>query len=110
VTKISILYPNIDGAKFDMQYYVQTHMVMSIERLSKHPGFMSVSVARGVCGESPDSSPDYIAMCHFEFDAAQSFVEAFTPHYSFLRDDMVNYTSIKPIIQFSEVLIAQQRG
>jgi uncharacterized protein (TIGR02118 family) len=108
VTKISILYPNIDDAKFDMSYYVKTHMVMSIERLNKHPGFVSVSVERGVCGESPESSPNYIAMCHFEFDTAESFVEAFTPHYSFLRDDMANYTSIEPIIQFNEVLIAQQ--
>jgi len=29
--KISILYPNKPGARFDMRYYVETHMPRSIE-------------------------------------------------------------------------------
>lgn len=32
--KISILYPNNKGARFDMRYYVDTHMPLSIELLS----------------------------------------------------------------------------
>jgi hypothetical protein len=44
MTKISILYPNIKGARFDIRYYVDTHMPLSIQLLSTHPGFKGVSV------------------------------------------------------------------
>ncbi len=35
--KISILYPNKKGSRFDMDYYLNTHMPMSIGRLSEAP-------------------------------------------------------------------------
>ena len=36
---ISIMYPNRDCSTFDLEVYINTHMPMSIERLSTHPGF-----------------------------------------------------------------------
>ncbi len=45
--KISILYPNTSGSRFDMVYYVEKHMPMSIRLLSAHPGFKGVSVEKG---------------------------------------------------------------
>ena len=34
--KISVLYPNHEGAHFDMHYYVGKHMPWAIELLSAH--------------------------------------------------------------------------
>lgn len=106
MTKISILYPNKPGARFDLPYYTDTHMPLSIKLLSAHPGFRSVSVERGLVGPLPGSPPAYVAMCHFEFDTAESFMAAFLPHAQVLQGDMPNYTDIEPVIQVNEVLIA----
>jgi uncharacterized protein (TIGR02118 family) len=105
--KISILYPNSQGARFDMRYYVETHMPRSIELLSAHPGFRGVSVERGLGGAEPGTDAAFVAMCHFLFDSIEDFMAAFMPHAAELQGDMQNYTDIKPIIQVNEVLISR---
>ena len=107
MTKISILYPNNKGARFDMPYYVNTHMPLSIKLLSTHPGFKGVSVERGLGGAEPGTDAAYIAMCHFLFDSIEDFMAAFVPHAARLQGDMPNYTDTKPVIQFNEVLISR---
>lgn len=105
--RISILYPNRQGARFDVSYYVDTHMPLSIKLLSAHPGFRDVSVERGLGGALPGSEPTYIAMCHFLFSSIEDFMSAFTPNADVLQGDMPNYTDIEPVIQFNEVLISR---
>ena len=107
MVRISILYPNNAGARFDVSYYVETHMPMSIELLGCHPGFRGVSVERGLAGAAPGSDPAYIAMCHFLFDSIDDFLAAFMPHAPVLQGDMPNYTDIEPVIQFNEVLLSR---
>ncbi|MDQ3250208.1 MAG: EthD family reductase [Chloroflexota bacterium] len=107
MVKISSLYPNKPGARFDMNYYLNTHMPMSIERLSAHPGFKGVSVERGLAGGSPGSEPTYVALCHYLFDSVEDFLAAFTPHAGLLQGDMPNYTDIESIIQVSVVEIVR---
>lgn len=107
MVKISILYPNNQGSRFDVSYYVETHMPMSIKLLSAHPGFKGVSVERGLGGAAPGSEPTYIAMCHFLFTSVEDFLAAFTPNAPVLQGDMPNYTDIEPVIQFNEVLISK---
>jgi len=105
--KISILYPNNPGSRFDLRYYVETHMPMSIDLLGAHPGFKGVSVEQGLGGVIPGSEAAYVAMCHFLFDSLEDFIAAFTPHAGVLQGDMPNYTDIEPVIQFNEVLISR---
>ncbi len=105
--KISILYPNNKGARFNVSYYVETHMPMSIKLLGAHPGFKGVSVEHGLGGVAPGSEPTYIAMCHLLFNSVEDFLAAFTPNAEALQSDMPNYTDIEPVIQISEVLIAR---
>ena len=107
MTKISILYPNNEGSRFDLSYYVGTHMPISIKLLSAHSGFKGVSVERGLRGPQPGSDAAYVAMCHFLFDSMEDFLAAFLPHASALQGDMSNYTDTNPIIQVSEVLISR---
>jgi uncharacterized protein (TIGR02118 family) len=102
---ISIMYPNRDGSKFDQEFYINTHMPMSIERLSMHAGFKGVSVVRGVGDGRPGSAPAFVAMCQYVFDSLEDFLAAFNPHAAFLQGDMANYTDIEPIIQISAVEI-----
>jgi uncharacterized protein (TIGR02118 family) len=107
--KVSILYPNRPGSRFDMHYYVEKHMPRSIELLRAHPGFESVSVERGAAGAEPGSEAAYVAMCHFAFRSVDDFLGAFMPHAAELQGDMPNYTNVAPVIQINEVLIARSR-
>jgi uncharacterized protein (TIGR02118 family) len=105
--KISIFYPHHPDRRFDMDYYLNTHMPLSIKLLSAHPGFKGVSVERGVGGGAPGSDPTYVAMCHFLFDSVENFLAAFMPNSPVLQGDMPNYTDIASIIQISEVALSQ---
>jgi len=105
--KVSILYPNKPDGRFDMDYYLTKHMPLSIKLLSAAPGYQGVSVERGLGGSAPDAPPTYVAMCHYLFDTAESFIAAFMPNAPTLQGDMPNYTNIETIIQFSEVAISQ---
>jgi uncharacterized protein (TIGR02118 family) len=104
--KVSILYPAREGTRFDVGYYVQTHMPLSIRLLSAHPGFRGVSVERGLSGATPEAAPAFLASCQFLFESAEQFIEAFLPHAATLQGDMPNYTDIEPVIQFNEILIS----
>ena len=107
MVKISILYPNEPDGRFDMDYYVDTHMPMSIELVSAYPGFKGASVERGLGGEAPDSAPPYVAMCYFLFDSFKDFTAAFTPHAETLQENMARYTDIEAVIQVSEVALSR---
>jgi uncharacterized protein (TIGR02118 family) len=104
--KISILYPNDKTARFDMAYYIEKHMPLSIQLLSAHPGFRGVSVERGLAGAIAGTDPLYVAMCHFLFHSLEDFVAAFGPHAATLQGDMPNYTDLQPVVQFNEILIS----
>jgi uncharacterized protein (TIGR02118 family) len=109
MVKISILYPHTPDSTFDMEYYLRTHMPMSLERLRTHPGFIALSVERGVAAPQSGLPPAYAAMCHYTFDTAEDFVAAFMPHAAVLQADIANYTNIAPVVQFSVVEIADSR-
>lgn len=103
---VSILYRRRPGARFDFDYYASTHMPRSIALLSTHPGFVSVSVERGLAGGIPDAAPKYLAACFYRFKSIDDFLAAFTPFANELQADIQNYTDIEPDIQFNEQAIA----
>jgi uncharacterized protein (TIGR02118 family) len=105
MTKVSILYPNRDGGRFDANYYFNQHMPLAIRLLG--PALRGATAEQGIGGASPGQPPPYIAACHFLFDSPEAFFEAFTPHAETLRGDIPVYTDIEPIIQISEVRISR---
>lgn len=105
--KINILYPNNKGARFDLHYYVDEHMPLSIKLLGAHPGFKGVSVEHGLSGAVAGTEAAYVAMCHFLFDSVENFMAALAPHAAVLQGDMPKYTDIEPVIQINEVLISR---
>lgn len=104
---ISSIYPKKDEYQFDFDYYLNTHMPMSIEKLSGAKGFKGVSVERGIELDEPRIESSYIAMCHYYFDTLENFMAAFMPHAEELQGDLVNYSNIEPIIQINEVQISK---
>ncbi len=103
--KVNILYPNNEGSKFDLDYYCNVHMPMSIQMLS--PALKGVSVEHGLGGTTPGSQPAFVAMCHLRFESVEAFLAAFGPHAEALQGDIPKFTNVDPIIQFSEEKIFQ---
>jgi uncharacterized protein (TIGR02118 family) len=60
VIKVSVLYPNTAGARFDMAYYVNRHMPMVSEKLGA--ALEGMNVEEGLSGVEPGSPPAYLAL------------------------------------------------
>ena len=98
--KVSIMYPNREGARFDVDYYVGSHIPLVEEKLS---GLRGVQVDIGVPGPGGEPGP-YAGMAHLLFDSVEDFQAAFSgPGAAEVGGDMANYTDIAPQMQFSEV-------
>jgi len=101
--KVSVLYPNNTDAKFDANYYCDSHIPMVREKLGD--ACKNVAVEIGICGVTPEASALYIAMGHLYFDSLEKFQESFGPHAEAIMGDAPNYTNVEPVIQISEVKI-----
>ena len=101
--KVSVLYPNNEGSKFDMSYYCNSHIPMVQEKLGK--ACKGVAVEQGVSGATPGSRPAFIAMGHLSFASVAEFQSAFAPHADVIMTDIPRYTDIQPTLQISDVKI-----
>ena len=101
--KVSVLYPNRPGAKFDMTYYCEKHIPMVQQKLGA--ACKRVAVEQGTAGMAPGSPPAFIAMGHLYCDSVAAFQTAFAPHAQTIMADIANYTDIEPTIQISDVKI-----
>ena len=99
--KVSVLYPNGAGTKFDMTYYLNQHIPMLHRLLGS--ALKEVSVEHGISGGQPGSAAPYIAIGHLLFDSVQSFQTSFAPHAQEITEDIPKYTDSQPLIQIGEV-------
>jgi len=67
--KVSVLYPNEAGTKFDITYYLSHHIPMVRRLLGS--ALKGVSVEHGISGEEPGSSAPYIITGHLVFDSVR---------------------------------------
>lgn len=104
--KVSVMYPNRPGARFDHVYYRDNHMRMMAARLGAACLFYTVD--KGLAGGGPGEPAIYVGMCHIYFDSMESFQGAFGPHAQEIMGDIPNYTDLSPVIQISEVVVGQQ--
>ena len=98
--RVSVLYANDEGKKFDMAYYTDKHLRLVREKLGG--ALKGMTVDQGLGGGQPGSKPPYVAMVHMLFDSVDAFQGAFGPHAKAIMGDIPNYTDIQPTIQISE--------
>jgi uncharacterized protein (TIGR02118 family) len=102
VIRVSVLYPNSEGKRFDEDYYVNKHLTMVADKLG--PAMVRYEIDKGVGGAMPGSPAPFVAAVHMFFDSLQSFQGAFAPHAGPIMSDVPNYTDIQPTIQISEII------
>ena len=101
--KVSVMYPNIPGARFDHDYYRNRHMPLIQRRMGK--GLRYYTIDKGLSGGTPDAPPTYVGMCHVFCDSVEDFQAGFGPHAQEILGDIKNYTDLQPVLQFSEVVV-----
>jgi uncharacterized protein (TIGR02118 family) len=101
--KMSVFYPNNEGAKFDIDYYCNKHIPMVRQKLGA--ACKTAAVEQGIASATPGSRPAFIALGHLYFDSVEAFQTAFGPHAEAIMADIPNYTDIQPTIQISDVKI-----
>lgn len=101
---VNVIYPNKEGAKFDMSYYLTSHIPM-VRRLLGD-ALKGCLVEQGIGGGAPGTKADFSVLCHLRFDSVESFQTAFGPHAAEIQNDVSRYSSEAPIIQLSEVRLS----
>ena len=101
--KVSVLYPQKAGARFDMDYYCDSHMPLVQSKLK--PALKGMAVDKGLAGGGPGTPPAYVAMCHLWFDSVTAYERAFESSGEAILSDIPNYTDIEPVVQISEVML-----
>jgi uncharacterized protein (TIGR02118 family) len=101
---VNVLYPNKDGAKFDMNYYLTSHIPM-LKRLFGS-ALKGCIVEQGLSGGAPGTKAEFAVLCHLRFDSVESYRQAIGPVAGQIRNDAANYASEAPIVQLSDVIVA----
>ncbi len=98
-----IMYPDAEGAHFDMDYYIDKHIVMVKERCGDALKYCSVE--RGLGGAAPGSPAPYRVISRICVDSMEDFEKYVAPHDPEFSADVPNFTNIQPIIQIDEVVV-----
>ena len=103
--KVAILYPNKEGSQFDLDYYLNTHVPMAIEKFGSY--LKGISIEYGLSDLQPGTKPTNTVIANLTFDSVEAFRAAFDPHAQVLLGDIPNYTNVEPTVQLSEVKMSQ---
>lgn len=102
--KVTVLYANKPGGKFDFDYYTTKHMKLVKDKFGPM-GLVKTEVDKGVT-EMPAGAPPqpYVAIGHMIFNALGDFLKAEKAHGKDLGADIPNFTNIEPQFQISEII------
>jgi uncharacterized protein (TIGR02118 family) len=82
--KLSVYYPVTEGASFDHEYYLERHVPLCLITFN----LAAAEIDRGVDGP-------YVAAVHFKFESMDDM--------NAVMADIVNYTTIQPVMQISQI-------
>jgi uncharacterized protein (TIGR02118 family) len=100
--KVSVMYPNQEGAQFDFEYYKTTHMGLVKKHLTPF-GLIKTGVEKGVSGGGDLPAP-YICIGHLYFESQDAYDKGIAAAGTLLRGDIPNFTNVTPVRQISEIL------
>jgi uncharacterized protein (TIGR02118 family) len=101
--KVSIMYPNSPGIRFDHEYYRDKHLPLIERRLGA--GLKYYTIDKALTGATPEAPAPFIAMCHLLCDSIESYQSTYGPHAQEIRADILKFTNQTPVKQISEVVV-----
>ena len=100
--KVSVMYPNQDGARFDLAYYRTTHMEI-VRRHLQAFGLVKTEVLKGLSGGGGQPAP-FVCIGNLYFETADGYEKGVAASGGAIRADIANFTDLTPVRQFSEVV------
>ena len=100
---ITVLYPNTQGSRFDVGYFVDTHIPL-VETHWRGKGLTSVRLLKGAATADPATPPPYQMITVLGFESLQAFKAAVKESGAIVVGDVARFTDVKPIIQINENL------
>ena len=101
--KVSVMYPNRPGVRFDHRYYRDKHLPLIQRRMGA--GLKYYAIDRGVSGGTADSPALYVGMCHLMCESVESYHAAFDPYATELSRDVLNFTDAVPVVEISDMVV-----
>jgi uncharacterized protein (TIGR02118 family) len=101
--KVSVMYPNTAGVRFDHEYYRNKHLPLIQARMGA--GLKYYTIDKGLAGEPPGTPAAYVAMCHLMCDSVETYHSSMGPHSQEIRGDIRNFTDVTPVTLISEVVV-----
>ena len=101
--RVIVSYPNQPGSRFDLDYYLNKHMPMAVERFGRH-GLTNSEVDQGISGGGPGSPAKYQIQAHFSFPTPEQMQAGLTAEAAALMADIPNFTDVRPEIQINNVI------
>lgn len=94
---LNILYPNHDGARFDVAYYRSSHIPLAMKVMNAD----NVILIEGVpMGTTP---PAYVMIAHFQFASPEALQAAVAnPAMAEVRADVARFTDIRQIVIYGK--------
>ncbi|TDC89946.1 EthD family reductase [Actinomadura sp. 7K507] len=93
--RVMFLYPKTDESTFDMDYYTSTHMPMLAAALGDDCQSW---------GADKITSGPYEAIGWALVSSAEAFGAAMTEKGAEIRDDVANYTNVRPDVVMGDVV------
>jgi uncharacterized protein (TIGR02118 family) len=100
--KVTAMYLNTPGARFDFDYYCNKHMPLVKARLGT--ACRGYAVDRGLAAGELGAPPIYVAVGHVFGESLEELQAAYEPHATEIMGDVPNFTDLSPIFQLNQVL------
>ena len=100
MTRVTVIYPRKDDAKFDFDYYTSKHIPFVTKLLGK-----KIEVRWGISSVN-GAPPAFVCVATISIDSVEEFQTLFSQHGAQILADIPNYTNVEPIVQFDEILAA----
>ena len=90
---LNVLYPNHEGAKFDLKYYRDSHIPLAMKVMKAD----RVMLIEGI--PTPAAAAPYVMIAHFQFASPEALKAATdNPQMAEVRADIPKFTDIKPTV------------
>ena len=94
---LNVIYPNHEGARFDIRYYRDTHIPLAMKVMKADSVMLIEGVPMGA------AAAPYAMIAHFQFASAEALKAATdNPRMAELRADVPKFTDIKPTVMLGK--------
>ncbi len=99
---VTVMYPAGADTKFDLDYYLKTHMPLVRDRWTSL-GLKTTQVLKGA-GKADGTPADYQIMALLTFESLAAFQAAGKAHGAEIFADIPNFTNAQAVVQINEIV------